>query len=245
MRSLVPIPESIKTYPEYLREAGYYCTNNAKEDYNFIKNGKMWSESSRKAHWKNRTEGQPFFAVFNYGVTHESQIRKKNATLVHESAEVPIPPFHPDTPEMRENWTQYYDRMTQMDTQVGGALKELEEAGLSEDTIIFYYGDHGAGMPRGKRSAYHSGLRVPLIIYIPDKWKKLASDDYEKSGSTSRLVGFVDYAPTVLSLAGIKPPAHMQGHAFMGEHEADSQEFMFGVVGAIVAGFAKVFPDRS
>ena len=228
MRSLVNIPESIKTYPEYLREAGYYCSNNAKEDYNFIKNRKMWDESSRKAHWKNRQEGQPFFAVFNYGVTHESQIRRPNQKLIHEPAEVPLPPYHPDTPEMRENWTQYYDRMMQMDTQVGAALKELEEAGLTEDTIIFYYGDHGPGLPRGKRTPYHSGLQVPLIIHVPDKWKDLASDDYEKNGTSSRMVGFVDLAPTVLSLAGIKPPDHMQGHAFMGEFETEEQLYMYG-----------------
>lgn len=228
MRSRVTVPASIRMYPEYLRDAGYYCSNNAKEDYNLILNEEIWDESSRKAHWKNRGESQPFFAVFNYGVTHESQIRRPNQTLQHEPKEVPLPPYHPDTLEMRINWTQYYDRMTQMDAQVGSALKELDDAGLSDDTIIFYYGDHGPGLPRGKRTPYHSGLHVPLIIHVPDKWKHLASDDYEANGTSSRMVGFVDFAPTVLSTAGIKPPAHMQGHAFMGEFEADPQLYMYG-----------------
>ena len=231
MRSLVPLPEGFKMYPQYLREAGYYCTNNSKEDYNLIKPGQVWDESSNKAHWRNRAEGQPFFAIFNFTTTHESQIRKRPHTPVHDPAKVPIPAYHPDTPEVRQDWAQYHDKMTEMDTQAGEILAQLAEDGLAEDTIVFYYGDHGPGMPRGKRWPYNSGLQVPLIVMIPPKYKHLAPKDWQIGGRRDELVGFVDLAPTVLSLAGIQPPAHMQGRAFLGPNAAPEPEFHFGFRG--------------
>ena len=228
MRSKTRLPAGMKMFPQYLREAGYYCTNNAKEDYNLEKPGKVWDESSPEAHWRNRSDGQPFFAVFNIGVTHESFIRRRPQTPVHPSDGVRVPAYHPDTPEVRRDWAQYYDKMTEMDTAVGERLKELAEAGLDDDTIVFYYGDHGPGMPRGKRWPYESGLRVPLIVHIPEKWQPLASSDYLPGAMSERLVSFVDFAPTMLSLAGIRPPTHFQGHAFMGDYEAPPQPYLFG-----------------
>ena len=135
----------------------------------------MWDESSKQAHWKNRKEGQPFFAVFNHTISHESQIRNEidAADRIHDPAKVPIPAYHPDKPEVRKDWAQYYDRLTMMDKLVGENLRELEEAGLTEDTIVFYYGDHGSGMPRSKRWCYNSGLHVPLIVRIPEKFAHL------------------------------------------------------------------------
>ena len=231
MRSMTRLPAAFKMYPQYLRDAGYYCTNNSKEDYNLEKPGKVWDQSSRKAHWKNRKPGQPFFAIFNDTTSHESRIRKRPHTPVHDPAKVRVPAYHPDTPEVRRDWAQYYDKITEMDKQVGRSLKELEEAGLADDTIVFYYGDHGSGMPRSKRWPYNSGLHVPLVIHIPAKFKHLAPTDYKAGGSTDRLVGFVDFAPTLLSLAGIKPPSHFQGHAFFGQHDAGSQPYIYGFRG--------------
>lgn len=231
MRSMVKLPEGVLMYPQYLRKAGYYCTNNSKEDYNVAKTGTVWDQSNRKAHWKNRKPGQPFFAVFNHTISHESKIRNRPHTLVHDPAKVRIPAYHPDTPEVRHDWAQYYDRITEMDALVGKNLKELADAGLADDTIIFYYGDHGSGMPRSKRWPYNSGLQVPLVVYIPPKFRSLASADYQTQGKSDRLVGFVDFAPTLLSLVGIKPPAHMQGNAFLGKHEAPAQEYQFGFRG--------------
>ncbi|WP_417374827.1 sulfatase-like hydrolase/transferase [Gimesia maris] len=231
MRSMVKLPESIKLYPQYLKQAGYYCTNNSKEDYNVEKSGEVWDQSNGKAHWKNRKQGQPFFAIFNHTISHESKIRNRPHTLIHDPAKVRIPAYHPDTPEVRHDWAQYYDRITEMDAKVGKNLKELAEAGLTEETIIFYYGDHGSGMPRSKRWPYNSGLQVPLVVYIPPKYRKLAPTDYQPQGKTDRLVGFVDFAPTVLSLAGIKPPQHMQGDAFMGQYDTKPQEYLFGFRG--------------
>ncbi|MBD3672886.1 MAG: sulfatase-like hydrolase/transferase [Planctomycetaceae bacterium] len=230
MRSSTRIPDQFKLYPEYLRQAGYYCTNNSKQDYN-LPGGNVWDESSNKAHWRNRKEGQPFFAIFNFTTSHESRIRRRPHTPVHDPAKVRVPAYHPDTPEVRRDWAQYYDKLTEMDQQVGKTLKQLKEDGLADDTIIFYYGDHGSGMPRSKRWPYSSGLRVPMIVSFPEKYRHLAADDYQQGGSSDRLVGFVDLAPTVLSLAGIEPPEHMQGHAFHGKYEADPQPFMFGFRG--------------
>ena len=231
MRSMTRLPEGMKMFPQYLREAGYYTTNNRKEDYNLEKPGQVWDESSETAHWKNRAPDQPFFAVFNLTVTHESQIRKRPHEAVHDPAKVRLPAYHPDAPEVRQDWAQYYDKITEMDALVGESLRELEEAGLAEGTIVFYYGDHGSGMPRSKRWPYNSGLHVPLIVYIPEKFAHLRAAGYAAGGTSGRMVSFVDLAPTVLSLAGIEPPAHMQGAAFAGKFEAEPREYLHGFRG--------------
>lgn len=158
MRSGVTLPDDIQLYPEVLREAGYYCTNHTKKDYNFVDEVGGWNDSSGKAHWRGRPNQQtPFFAVFNYTVSHESKIRVRPHELKHDPAKAPLPSYHPDTPEVRHDWAQYYDKMTQMDGEVGGILKQLEEDGLNDSTIVFYYGDHGSGMPRSKRWPFDSG----------------------------------------------------------------------------------------
>ena len=231
MRSMTRLPDGMKMFPCYLREAGYYCTNNSKEDYNLEKTGVVWDESSRKAHWKNRAPGQPFFAVVNHTISHESQLRKRPHTLVHDPAGVRIPAYHPDTPEVRHDWAQYYDKLTEMDQLVGETLAELEQAGLAEDTIVFYYGDHGSGMPRSKRWPYNSGLHVPLIVRIPEKFQSLRPADYTPGGATDRMVGFVDLAPTVLSLAGLMPPEQFHGEAFLGKYAGKPAEYLFGFRG--------------
>ncbi|MEX1039812.1 MAG: sulfatase-like hydrolase/transferase [Pirellulaceae bacterium] len=228
MRSNSVLPDDFKMFPVYLREAGYYCTNNSKEDYNLVKTGQVWDQSDRKAHWRNREKGQPFFAVFNFTTSHESQIRTRPHELEHDPAGVRVPAYHPDAPEVREDWAQYYDKVTAMDKQVGQVLKELEKDGLADNTIVMYYGDHGSGMPRHKRWTYNTGLHVPLVVHVPEKWKSMAPAGYEEGSTTDRLVGFIDLAPTVLGLAGVEPPEWMQGSAFMGPHETAPPEFMFG-----------------
>lgn len=231
MRSDVPMPRFLRMYPQILRAAGYYCSNNSKEDYNLQKPAGVWDESSPQAHWKNRAPGQPFFAIFNFTGTHESQIRKRPHTLVHDPALAPLPAYHPDTPEVRHDWAQYYDNITTMDGQFAARLRELEEAGLADDTIVFFYGDHGSGMPRAKRWPLNSGLRVPLLVHVPPRWRHLAPADYTPGGETRRLVSFADLAPTLCSLAGVKPPDWMQGRAFMGQFEARPANYLHGYRG--------------
>ena len=231
MRSNVPMPAFMKMYPQLLREAGYYCTNNSKEDYNLIKPSDVWDESSGKAHYQHRKSGQPFFAVFNNTVTHESQIRKRPHKAVHDPAKVRVPAYHPDTPEVRQDWAQYYDNITSMDRTFGQQLKELHDAGLADDTIVFFYGDHGSGMPRSKRCAMNSGLQVGLLVHIPEKFKHLRPQEYSTGGTSDRPVSFVDLAPTLMSLIGQKPADWMQGHAFAGEFDAGPQPFVYGFRG--------------
>ena len=229
MRSTYPIPALIKFFPRYLREAGYYTSNNAKKDYNTIDQPEAWDESSNKATYKNRRPGQPFFAIFNLGVSHESSLHQPVDRLHHDPEKVPIPPYHPRTPEMKHDWAQYYDKMEMMDAQVGKLLKELEEAGLAENTIVFYYSDHGGVLGRSKRFMYESGLHIPLIIRFPKKYAHLAPG--KPNSKSDRIVTFTDFAPTILSLAGIPVPEYMQGNAFLGKQQTAARQYAFGFRG--------------
>lgn len=230
MRSSYAKSEEIKTYAELLRQAGYYCTNNAKTDYNTssIDPDKIWDESSNKAHYKNRASDQPFFAVFNTSITHESSIHKSipNDELRHNPEEVPLPPYHPATSEMKHDWAQYYDKLEDMDTWVGKKLQELEDAGLADNTIVFYYGDHGGVLARSKRYVYETGTRVPFIVRIPKKYKHLFPA--KKTGSkVDRIVSFVDLAPTLLSITGLPIPSYMQGDAFLGRQKTEDPQYAY------------------
>ncbi len=228
MRSMVSLPESFKMYPQFLREAGYYCTNNSKTDYNLREPGQVWDESSGQAHWQKRPEGRSFFAIFNSTKSHESQIRTRPHVQITRPEDVRVPAYHPDTPEVRQDWAQYYDKVSEADADAGRRLRELEAAGLVDDTIVFYYADHGSGMPRGKRWPSNTGLHVPFVVYFPEKWRHLAPKEYQPGGASDRLISFVDLAPTVLSLAGVKPPEWMQGRAFAGVHQVEAPKFIFG-----------------
>ena len=229
MRSQVPVPAGWELYPQLLRKAGVYCTNNAKEDYNVAPRGKVWDESSKKAHWRNRPEGQPFLAVFNIELTHESQVRRRPHKAVHAPETVRLRGFWPDLPEVRQDWAQYMDNMTAMDRRAGELMAEIEAAGLAADTIIIYCGDHGPGMPRCKRTPCDSGLRVPLLVHVPEKWRHLAPAGYAPGGVSRRLVSFVDFAPTFLSIYGVPVPGWMQGRAFAGTAAAPAPEYLFGM----------------
>ena len=237
MRSTGKFPAEFRYFPQYLAEKGYYCTNNSKTDYNLKYDVKeIWDESSDRAHWRNRKlPEQPFFAVFNFTGTHESAVNGKAKHLavikdvpvemLKSPDEVSIPPYFPDVPDVRELWARYYNNITALDFWVKALLDQLEEDGLSENTIVFFYGDHGAGVPRHKRWLYDSGLKVPMIIYAPDKYAHLLP--VKPGAATDELVSFVDLAPTVLNLAGIEVPENMQGRAFLGKNLTPEREYVF------------------
>lgn len=243
LRSQFPVPAEFAPFPALLRNAGYYCSNNVKTDYNlrdestFI--GKAWDESSATAHWRKRRAAQPFFAVFNFMTTHQSRTSvlpaeqfeqevgsKLTAAERHEPAKLKLPPFYPDTAEARRAWARYHDCITAMDKQAGELLDQLAADGLAQDTIVFFFSDHGMGMPRGKRCLFDSGLEVPLMVRFPEKWRQLAP---AQPGSTrDRLVSFVDFAPTVLSLCDVRPAAYFQGAAFFGPTAGPAPRFVHG-----------------
>lgn len=215
MRASGKVPANLKGFPSYLREMGYFTSNNAKTDYNApIAIKETWDASGRQAHWRNRSPSQPFFSVFNHEVTHESCLFPEKEKLLFKPADMRVPPYQPDTPEVRADWARYYTRMTQMDGQIADKLKELADAGLAEDTIIFYFSDNGGVLPRSKRFLHESGTHVPLILYFPPKWQHLSPAP--PGTRIKEPVHFVDFAPTVLSLVSGKISDYMQGHPFAG-----------------------------
>ncbi len=217
--ALAPMPEGLRMFPHYLREAGYYTTNNSKTDYNLSDKG-MWDESSNNATYRNRDSGQPFFHVQNFGRTHEGQLHfskefmEENATQTDPSA-IKVFPYHPDTPVFRYTYAKFQDHHIETDAQMGEFLARLEDDGVAEDTIVFYYGDHGGVLPRGKGYAYESGLNVPLVVYAPEKWRHLLP--VNAGSRVNGFVSFIDFGPTVLNLAGVDVPKTMDGKPFLGE----------------------------
>jgi arylsulfatase A-like enzyme len=214
-------PHYVKAFTEYMRAAGYYCTNNNKTDYQFAKDpvpASIWDECSRKAHYKNRPDkNQPFFAVFNWVGTHESQ-NWDISNVKTDPKKVKVPPYYPDNEIIRTNIAKMYDNIATLDSVVGALISELEKEGELDNTIIFFWGDHGDGLPRAKRWLYDSGLNIPLIIKIPGK---------SKATVDSRLISSIDFGPTVLSLAEITVPAHMQGIPFLGDQQGEPRDAVF------------------
>lgn len=208
------IPADVKCFTEYLRKVGYYCTNNDKTDYQFAAPITAWDENDSKAHWRNRPQGKPFFSVFNLNASHESQIwKKKNDPLLVNPSAPKLPPYFPEDSIVRQDVARKYSNIAEMDQQVGQILKQLKDDGLLEKTIVFFYSDHGGPLPRGKRAIYDSGLKVPMIIRYPQQ---------ENAGTIyDEMISFVDLAPSMLSLAGVKPPQYMQGQAFLGKYKAN------------------------
>ena len=218
--SLVKLPDDVKPLPVYLKEAGYYTSNNSKEDYNFIKDGEIWDESSGKASYKNRKKDQPFFHVQNFHNTHEGQLHfdqehLDNALKTNNLDSIKPFPYHPDTPTFRYTQSLYHNHHKDVDKEIGKFIKKLEDENLLDNTIIFYYADHGGVLPRSKGYIYESGLNVPLVVRIPEKFKKLSP--FKAGSRTSTFVEFVDLVPTVLSIAGIEIPRSVDGKPFLGK----------------------------
>ncbi len=225
MRSQRALPEDVKFFPEYLRAAGYFTTNNAKTDYNTSSSwAAAWDGNSKTAHWRQRAAGQPFFAIFNFEQSHESSLHRKGEAVT-DPKKVRVPAYLPDTPTVRADIALYYDNVARADAALGKVLAELKADGLAEDTIIFYYGDHGGAVSRSKRFLYENGTHPPLVAHFPKKYQHLAPA--APDSRVSELVNFVDLAPTVLSLAGVPLPAQFQGRAIAGAARKAAPEFTF------------------
>ena len=236
-RKITPanLPAGASLFPVYLRKAGYYCTNKAKTDYN-VRTPKVWDETSRKASWRNRpTPTTPFFHMESTAVSHESSLHFNKQTMARgglttKTSDVNVFPYHPDTPTFRYTYARYYDRMHAIDQQVARIVSQLKQDGLFDNTIIFYFGDHGGVLPRSKGYLYESGLHVPLVIRAPKKWQHFLP---LKAGSRQTgFVSFIDFAPTVLNLAGLPVPESMDGKPFLGpnvsQQQLASQDETFG-----------------
>ena len=246
LRSEAAIPETIRPFPKYLREAGYFTSNNVKEDYNFTDNS-IWDNSSAQAHWRQREKGKPFFSVFNLMLTHQSKIFGSDEEyekriedflpfITRTSPEtLQLPPYYPDTPEIRKLWARYYTNVSIVDYQFSQLLQALEADGLSDNTIVFFYSDHGTGMPRHKRTLYDSGMKIPFMVHIPEKY---AGKYHFKPGTLNDgLVTFLELAPTALDMAGIKLPAGYAGKPIFSSDEIKSREYIYGASDRVDEGF--------
>ncbi|MFO7922624.1 MAG: sulfatase-like hydrolase/transferase [Bacteroidales bacterium] len=243
--------ENVQPFPVLLREAGYYCSNDRKDHYQmgydqdiiWDRMGAFWNPEDYGSLWEGKLPEQPFFTVVNLTTTHEGRTNPSNTEWVnylkdilgtksHDPEKATVPPYFPDTKTTRESIALYYDNITYADSISGIILKQLEESGMDENTIVVFWGDHGWGLPRGKRWLYQSGLQVPVIVRIPEKYKNVAGvkgrKDLKPGAKTDELISFVDFAPTMLSLAGIKIPEYMQGQAFLGSQSPEAREYVYG-----------------
>ena len=221
------IPHYVKCFPEYLRAAGYWCTNDGKHDYQFNAPVTVWDETSNPwfedgtAHWRNRPDpDQPFFAVFNLGATHESQSWEGSQFDDNDidPDSVLVPPYFPDTPKVRASLARVYASIEHNDRLLGDRLAELEEDGLVDSTAVFVWTDHGP-LPRGKRWPYDSGIHSPLIVRWPGVLDAGTVND--------ELVSVMDLGPTVLSLAGVPVPPHLHGRPFLGPDAHGGRDYVF------------------
>ena len=216
----VKLPDDVKPLPVYLKEAGYYTTNNAKEDYNFKIPETAWDESSLDAHWNNRGDSSPFFAVFNNGHMHESGIWKQtNNNILVDKSKIKIPPYFPDTETVRHDLAVNFSNLIRADSTTAKIIKELKDAGEYENTYIFFYSDHGGPFPRHKRAIYNTGTKVPFIIKPP----KGVTINY----NPDQLLSFIDLAPTILSIVGIDIPDYIQGKAFLGDQKTEENKLIY------------------
>lgn len=225
------LPDSIRYYPEYLMEAGYYCTNNSKTDYAFTepKHETLWDETSPKAHYKKRPEDQPFFAIFNYTGTHESRFFDNQKELYVNPDEVPVPPYYADNDTIRKDLAINYSNIKRLDDWIGNKLRELEETGQADSTIVFFWSDHGGPLPNQKRELYDRGTKVPLIVKFPN--------NLFAGERVADMISLMDLGPTVMSLAGIPTPNYMHGQPFLGEYKAEPQQYVHAARDRIAAQY--------
>ncbi len=232
MRSMASLPAGMKMFPQFLREAGYYCTNNSKEDYNLEKPGTVWDDSSNKAHWRNRAAGQPFFAIFNSPRRTRARSARGRTRWCTTRPRCACPPIIPTRRRSARTGRSITTTSPTMDRQAGRVLEELRKAGLADDTIVFFYGDHGSGMPRSKRWPYNSGLHVSIVASIPEKFRHLAPPEYRRGREDGpagelRRPGAHRAQPGGSAAAG----SPCRGMPSWGSYQKPEQQFVYGFRG--------------
>tara|TARA_R110002049_G_scaffold263116_1_gene439274 strand:- start:45889 stop:47823 length:1935 start_codon:yes stop_codon:yes gene_type:complete len=235
-RSGYTIPDFIHGFPYYMKQEGYYVTNNYKTDYN-VSDGKKfindaWNESSKNAGWWKRDSDQPFFSIFNFMESHQSRTMTKSYDWYIENVwnqlpqedriaenEFKMPPIYYDSPDMRKYFARVYNSIKLTDNRIGELLDKLDKENLRDDTIIFFYADHGEGIPRGKTNGIDMGYRVPFVIWFPEKYKHLSP--WGTSGVvTDELISFEDLATTMIDLVGAKAPDYLKGRVLLGKNRS-------------------------
>jgi len=236
LRSNVPFPKQLKTLPELMRDAGYFTTLRNKTDYNFSAEGlwELWDSSYTP--WRNNDTGKPFYSYVNIGPSHEGSVRSieqyqsltrdLDDDLRHDPAKVTVPPYYPDSPEIRRILASYYDVITVLDQNVGHVLDTLEQDGLKDETIVIFIADHGLGLPRYKRWLYKTGLNVPMIVRAPEKFQHLIPN-YKANSENGHIVSFVDMVPTILNLAGAPIPSYLEGKPMFGKNAKIDRKYAF------------------
>ncbi|WP_318311607.1 sulfatase family protein [Flagellimonas crocea] len=214
------LPDNVKAFPEYLRARGYYTTNNYKEDYQFEVPVTVWDDSSPAASYEYRPKNVPFFSVFNLAVTHESKLMASPDSIFFDPNDMKLPPYYVDTETVRKDMAVLYTRIEQMDQAVGEIVDKLKKDQVYDDSYVIFFSDHGGCMPWTKREILERGTHIPLITKFPKNRFSGTKDD--------RLISAVDLAPTMLSIAGIKPPDHLQGTAFLGAYKSsEGRKYVF------------------
>ena len=218
MRSRYPIPhDRIKYYPDLLKDAGYYVGNAKKTDYNIGGRDDKEAWDTTKVDFKKLKRKQPFFMVINSTKSHESKAFGDVNHTTHSPGDVRLAEYHPDIPDIRKNYAHYHDQMKKMDDDIGTALRQLQEAGLADNTIVVHNSDHGGVLARSKRFLFNSGTHCPLVIRIPEQFKHLRP---AKPGSKiNDLVSFIDMTKTWLDLCGAETPDYLQGTIFLGPNK--------------------------
>ncbi|MFT4835124.1 MAG: N-sulfoglucosamine sulfohydrolase [Psychromonas sp.] len=242
MRTLVKTPDNVTYFPVYLKQAGYYTANIGKHDYNMLAPKGAWSERltdkllqnwDRSQYFKTTKGKKPFFAIMNLINTHESRVgtsmsgKKRNpADIKHSVENAPLPDYFPNTLGIKQTIAQYYDNVSEVDSAIGNILQTLVDDGIADNTLVFFFADHGTGIARSKRWPYNSGLQVPFISFIPNGLKSKYPADLP--AVNNEMISFVDFAPTILSLANVAIPSYMQGRIFLGDNKQPAPKYTFG-----------------
>jgi len=232
-----PLPEGVETIADRLRHAGYFTGNvetfpaglsfegTGKTDWNFSYEGRPFDT----AKWTELTRHRPFYGQINFALTHRGDQWNRADELIDDPVDpsaVDVPPYYPDHPVVRESWAQYLNSVMALDRRVGQVLAQLQRSGVADSTIIVFLADHGRAMPRGKQWPYDSGLRVPLIVYVPPGLEAPAG--YASGTRSDRLISGIDVPATTLNLAGAPVPSEMQGEVFLGPDRDAPRQFVYG-----------------